>query len=316
MSVVAVIHTTRLDYSADVVEAVMDTRLGPFSDAHQRWDAFSLRAGPGAAVRRYADGFGNAAHLITLRRPHRYVEIVTQGTIETLLDDPFSLPVLPPRPLTPLEKHDFLSPSTLVPRDPSLEELAQPYRAGGETEGLQAVQALMAWVYESFTYRKDVTTVATTVTEVLAGRTGVCQDFAHLLIGLCRAAGIPARYVSGYIVSAGSQATQVRPTQTQSTQSQSQQSGQDGMTQSQSQSQVAQGTPPPRGAGASHAWIEAWTPAYGWRGFDPTNNLLASTLHVKMATGRDYADVPPSRGTFRGQATESLTVEVVARPLD
>ena len=69
-----------------------------------------------------------------------------------------------------------------------------------------------------------------------------------------------------------------------------------------------------RGAGASHAWIEAWTPAYGWRGFDPTNNLLASTLHVKMATGRDYADVPPSRGTLGGQATESLTVEVVARP--
>ena len=88
------------------------------------------------------------------------------------------------------------------------------------------------------------------------------------------------------------------------------------MSQSQSQSQVAQGTPPPRGAGASHAWIEAWTPAYGWRGFDPTNNLLASTLHVKMAIGRDYADVPPSRGTFRGQATESLTVEVVARPMD
>jgi transglutaminase-like putative cysteine protease len=308
MSVVAVSHTTRLDYSADVVEAVMDTRLGPFSDAHQRWDAFSLRAGPGAAVRRYADGFGNAAHLITLRRPHRYVEIVTQGRIETLLDDPFSPPVLPPRPLTPLEEHDFLSPSTLVPRDPSLEELAQPYRADGEAEGLQAVQALMAWVYGSFTYRRDVTTVATTVTEVLAGRTGVCQDFAHLLIGLCRAAGIPARYVSGYIVSSGSQATP--------SQSQTQQMGHDGMTQSQSQSQVAQGTPPPRGAGASHAWMEAWTPAYGWRGFDPTNNLLASTLHVKMATGRDYADVPPSRGTFRGQATESLTVEVVARPLD
>ena len=111
------------------------------------------------------------------------------------------------------------------------------------------------------------------------------------------------------IVSAGSQATQ-----SQATASQSQQMSQDGMSQSQSQSQPAQGPPPPRGAGASHAWIEAWTPAYGWRGFDPTNNLLASTLHVKMAIGRDYADVPPSRGTFRGQAAESLTVEVVARP--
>jgi transglutaminase-like putative cysteine protease len=308
MSVVSVTHTTRLDYSGDVVEAVMDTRLGPYSDAHQRWDSFSLRAAPRAAVRRYADGFGNVAHLITLRRPHRYVEIVTQGTIETLLDDPFALPALPPRPLTPLEVHDFLSPSALVPRDPSLEELARPYRAGGETAGLQAVQALMDWVYSSFTYRKDVTTVATTVTEVLAGRTGVCQDFAHLLIGLCRAAGIPARYVSGYIVSSGSQATQ--------SQSQTQQMGQDGMSQSQSQAQPAQGPPPPRGAGASHAWIEAWTPDYGWRGFDPTNNLLANTLHVKMACGRDYADVPPSRGTFLGHAAESLTVEVVARPID
>jgi transglutaminase-like putative cysteine protease len=195
-----------------------------------------------------------------------------------------------------------------VPRDSSLEELARPYRAGGETAGLQAVQALMDWVYSSFTYRKDVTTVATTVTEVLAGRTGVCQDFAHLLIGLCRAAGIPARYVSGYIVSSGSQATQ--------SQSQTQQMGQDGMSQSQSQAQPAQGPPPPRGAGASHAWIEAWTPDYGWRGFDPTNNLLANTLHVKMACGRDYADVPPSRGTFRGHAAESLTVEVEARPID
>jgi transglutaminase-like putative cysteine protease len=306
MSVVSVTHSTRLDYSADVVEAVMDTRLGPFSDAHQRWDTFSLRAAPGAAVRRYADGFRNAAHLITFRRPHRYVEIVTQGTIETLLDDPFALPAQPPRPLTPLEAHDFLSPSALVPRDPSLEELARPYRSGAQTEGVQVVQQLMAWVYDSFTYRRDVTTVATTVTEVLAGRTGVCQDFAHLLIGLCRAAGIPARYVSGYVVSSGSQATQ----------SQSQQMGQDGMSQSQSQSQPAQGPPPPRGGGASHAWIEAWTPAYGWRGFDPTTNLLASTLHVKMAIGRDYADVPPSRGTFRVQAAESLTVEVVARHRD
>jgi transglutaminase-like putative cysteine protease len=73
---------------------------------------------------------------------------------------------------------------------------------------------------------------------------------------------------------------------------------------------------PGRGAGASHAWIEAYTPTHGWRGFDPTNDLVASEFHIKMAIGRDYADVPPTRGTFRGVASERLTVDVRTESLD
>jgi transglutaminase-like putative cysteine protease len=101
---------------------------------------------------------------------------------------------------------------------------------------------------------------------------------------LCRSLEIPARYVSGYLV-------------------------------------MDSNTPPreggpSRGAGASHAWVEAWTPTHGWRGFDPTNNVLASENHVKMAIGRDYADVPPSRGVYRGSAPETLTVEVTTKILD
>ncbi|HVG98382.1 MAG TPA: transglutaminase family protein [Chloroflexota bacterium] len=301
---VSVTHTTRLDYSTDVVEAVMDTRLGPFSDMHQRWDGYEIRAAPGASVRRYNDGFGNAAHLITISRPHRYVEVVTRGEVETLLEDPFSLPAIAPRPLTASEAHDYLSPSSLVPHSEALIELAGAHQPAAPEARFEAVQQLMGWVYRSFSYRKDVTTVATTVTEVLEGRTGVCQDFAHVLIGLCRSIGVPARYVSGYVAVAG----------TQTTQTQSQTMSADGM--SQTQMQPPQGPPQPRGAGASHAWIEAWTPGYGWRGFDPTNNLVASTVHVKMAIGRDYTDIPPTRGTFRGEATERLTVEVAALPLD
>jgi transglutaminase-like putative cysteine protease len=79
---------------------------------------------------------------------------------------------------------------------------------------------------------------------------------------------------------------------------------------------LAADTGPSRGAGASHAWVEVFTPTHGWRGFDPTNNLLASTYHVKMAIGRDYNDVAPTRGTFRGHAEEKLSVEVQARALD
>ncbi|MDQ3701919.1 MAG: transglutaminase family protein, partial [Chloroflexota bacterium] len=197
---VTITHTTRLDYSAEVVEAVMDMRVGPLSDAHQRWDIYEIGASPSAAVRRYGDGFGNVAHLVTVSRPHRHVEVVTRGEVDVLLEDPFALPIGSIRPLMPAELHDYLSPSTLIPRFAELDALATPHRPSDPQGTFEAVQRLMTDVYRSFTYRKDVTTVATTVPEVLKGRTGVCQDFAHLLTGLCRAIDIPARYVSGYIV--------------------------------------------------------------------------------------------------------------------
>ena len=266
-------HRTRLAYSADVVESVMDTRLGPHSDEQQRWLGFELKVEPAAAVRRYDDGFGNAAHLVTVARPHRAVEIRMRGEIETLLVDPFAAPRTPPAQLDPAEIVDFTGPSKLVPRADALHSMAAPF--GGEPP-FEAVGKLMHLVHERFEYRADLTKVETDVAEVLTHSSGVCQDFAHVLIGLCRAIGVPARYVSGYLLAG------------------------------------AEGRPS-RGAEASHAWVEAFTPTHGWRGFDPTNDLLASESHVKMAVGRDYHDVPPTRGTFRGYADEDLTVAVTTR---
>ena len=319
---VTLTHKTRLDYTQAVVEGVMDTRLGPLSDAHQRWERHELQLAPGGAVRNYVDGFGNSAALLTVPRPHRYVEITTTGTVETLLLDPFAQPSEAPRLLSSAERFDYLGSSKLVAVPDGIRDLAAPHRPKTPEDTLDSVNAMMALIYRDFTYEKDVTTVTTTVQEMLETRTGVCQDFAHVLISLCRSVDVPARYVSGYIVSPP-------PTQTQS-QSQSQSgggtpaaqemSGTQSQSQSQSQStqsgvtaQPPQG--PSRGAGASHAWIEAYIPTHGWRGFDPTNNLLASESHVKMAIGRDYGDVPPTRGTFRGSAQEKLAVEVSAHPL-
>ena len=270
-------HTTRLDYDTDVVESVMDARLGPRSDEDQRWGRFELRTSPVGAVRRYADAFGNIGHLISVAAPHRHVEVVTVGEIETLLADPFALPRAAPSPLEPGELADYLQPSLLIPNDPGLAMLASAHRPLAPAAAFDSVSDLMHLVYREFTYTSDVTTVSTTVADLLATRTGVCQDLAHVLVGLCRSIGIPARYVSGYIVT-----------------------GADG---------------PKRGAGHSHAWADAWTPTHGWRGFDPTNDVLASEHHVKMAVGRDYRDVPPTQGTFRGLAEERLVVEVVARSL-
>lgn len=273
---VAVTHTTRLEYTADVVEGVTQARMGPHSDAHQHCQRFELRATPGATVNQYVDGFGNPTHLITVAAPHRYMEIVARSNVETLLGDPFQPPDVPPRPLTAAERADYVDPSNLVPSNAELDFLAAPFEPRTRDHTFVAVQAMMELIYQDFEYASQVTTVATTVPEVLAQRRGVCQDFAHVLIGLCRSVGIAARYVSGYIVA------DPRKNST-------------------------------RGAEASHAWVEAFTPTHGWRGFDPTNNLVASEYHIKMAVGRDYRDVAPTRGTYRGRASEQMHVEVQTR---
>jgi transglutaminase-like putative cysteine protease len=293
------IHRVAPTFGAHVVQGVIDVRLGPRSDADQRWQEYDLRVSPNAGVRRYTDGFGNAAHLITIARPHEEVELVSGGVVDTLLEDPFRVPPTPPAPLGPSGLADYLMPSAIVPAEPELERLAAPFRPATPGETLEAVRGLMGLVYRELDYEQHVTSVATTVPEVLKGRTGVCQDFAHVLIGLCRAIRVPARHVSGYIVASEGPLQQ---SQALGTTSQSRRLG--------------GGQGPSRRAGARHAWAEVYTPTHGWRGFDPTNNLLASTYHVTMGIGRDYNDVPPTRGTFRGVAEEKLSVEVSTHILD
>jgi len=118
---IVVEHRTRLAYSLDVVESVMDLRVGPRTDEHQRWISFDLRVEPAASVRRYNDGFGNAAHLITVARPHREIDVVMRGEVETTLADPFQSPGEQPPALARGDIADFLGPSPLVPRVLDLE---------------------------------------------------------------------------------------------------------------------------------------------------------------------------------------------------
>jgi transglutaminase-like putative cysteine protease len=211
-----------------------------------------LQVRPLGAVRRYGDAFDNAAHLITVARPHRYVEVLVTSTVETLLADPFAQPLVPAAPLRAAERFDYLQPSKLVALVPDVAAMAEPYRPDQPADTLGAVRGLMGLVYNGFAYQKDATTVSTTVPELLRQRSGVCQDFAHVLIALCRSIGVPARYVSGYIVAPAPPA----PSQVQS-QSQSQSvGGRQVQIQSQSQAQGVSTTEEPplgltRGAGAS-----------------------------------------------------------------
>ncbi|MFL5620692.1 MAG: transglutaminase domain-containing protein [Gemmatimonadaceae bacterium] len=277
---IRLVHVTRFDYSADVVEGVMEVRLGPLSDATQRWDRFQLSVTPSGSVRQFVDGFGNRTHLVTVGKPHRMLEVTTRSELSTTLENPFAPPGKTPRPLSPSEQIDFLSPSPLVPALGAFRDMLAAQGWSDEEPTFERVRGLSRLVHDTFTYQRDVTNVGTTVGEVLRLRTGVCQDFAHVLIGLCRAAGVPARYVSGYTVA-----------------------------------DLSKG-----GAGereqASHAWVEAYTSTHGWRGFDATNDVVVSDAHVKIAIGRDYADVSPTRGSFRGNAAQRLGVTVEVNRVD
>lgn len=277
---IAVTHVTRMEFGAEVTDSVMDARLGPRDDADQRVQHFRVKLEPAGHVHRYEDGFGNVAHLLTSVRPHTFLQVTAESQVQTYLSDPFAVPHDPPHALDPIERVEYLSASPLIPRTPFVDEMAAPFRSN---DTFEAVRRMGEFIHTEFTYRQNVTDVTTSIEQVVAGRQGVCQDFAHLLIGMCRAIDIPARYVSGYIVA---------------------------------RSMSADDHVPSRGDGASHAWAEAFTLAHGWRGFDPTNNLVANEHYVKVAIGRDYRDVPPTRGTYHGVAADKLTVAVNTRALD
>jgi transglutaminase-like putative cysteine protease len=178
------------------------------------------------------------------------------------------------------EAVEFTLPSHFAARDPALAAFAReaftPDRPLAE-----GALALMAQVHEQFDYKPLATHVGTRATEALAQRHGVCQDFAHVMIGACRSLGLAARYVSGYLL------TQPPP-----------------------------GQPRLVGADASHAWAAVWCPTQGWLALDPTNKVQAGMDHVTLAWGRDYADVAPLRGVIRGGGRAQPRVAVTVEPVE
>lgn len=174
---------------------------------------------------------------------------------------------------------EFALPSVYAPRDTALAAFGREAFSPG-TPLLQGAHALMLLVHRSFEYRPASTAVGTRAPEALALRRGVCQDYAHVMVGAMRSLGLAARYVSGYLLT----------------------------------------RPPPGkqrlvGADATHAWVDAWCPVHGWVALDPTNAMPAGLDHVTVAWGRDYADVAPLRGVIRGGGQVLPRVAVTVEPL-
>ncbi len=277
-------HITRLRYEPAVRESVMEVRMQPRTDARQRCLSFSLDLSPRANVIMYRDFFGNAVHHFDIPGQHEVIEVGAQAVVE----------VLPPLVASAAEAGNWkeldarvaqgdywemLLPSQYARPTELLEKLRAALDLKRRGNPLELVQKLNAELYEFFEYAPNTTKVDSPIDEALESRQGVCQDFAHIMIALVRQLKIPCRYVSGYLFHEDS----------------------------------AKDRSP---AGATHAWVEAYLGELGWVAFDPTNNLPGCERHIRVAIGRDYADVPPTRGVHKGEAGSELSVMVSVSPVD
>lgn len=274
-------HTTDLTYSDLISESVIELRMCARQEHDQHRLAFALAVGPAATVTSYFDWLGNLVHAFTVNKFHRQIRLVATSVVETqrFRLDPLDLVDLyPPSPdAYDYETWDFLNFSGPVMDSAALRSLAVEIHPR-EGEPLGAIgQRMLDLINTRFTYQQGMTTSASPISETLEHGCGVCQDFTHLMIGLSRAMGIPARYVSGL----------VHPDRERY-----------------------------RGFTQTHAWCELLFPSSGWVGFDPTNHCTVSQNFVKVAVGRDYRDVPPNKGVYRGKAAESIAVAVHSEELE
>lgn len=262
-----------------------DAHLCPVSDSLQNCVEFELHTVPETpAMYRRLDFFLNQVYHFEISAPHTELRVIASSTVETMVDSRELTQPTPTESLKGLERdeqyYDFLHASERVPLEPMFLHEAMEVCSGIDDVRLQ-IEALMAYVFDEFDYDAEATEVDTPIADALQARHGVCQDFAHVLIALCRSLRIPARYVSGYFW--------VDP--------EDRHIAADDNT-------------------ASHAWVECFLPGIGWLGYDPTHNRLADERYIKVALGRDYADVRPLAGTYRGGGRAQMDVEVQVERLD
>jgi transglutaminase-like putative cysteine protease len=278
-----ILHRTRFSYGASVRESFNEARLQPVTTDGQTCHSFLLKVLPTSKLSHYLDFYLNYVHLFEVTQAHTELTVEANSTVTTP-DVPGLAAAATPSPLDQIGAcarldrcYDFLQSSTYVEVGADLWRLAIDVTAG-QTDGWQAAQAIMRFIHREFRYQPAATHVHTHMRDVLSARAGVCQDFAHVMLGLCRAMKMPARYVSGYLYNGPAEHL--------------------------------------KGAQASHAWVEVYVPGHGWWGLDPTNNRQPDGHYVKVAVGRDYADVSPLKGTYRGTAKRQLTVDVLVTRLE
>jgi transglutaminase-like putative cysteine protease len=288
-----VLHETQYEYGFSVTLSQQLLHLTPRSFQFQQCESHEVRIDPQPDERHEAiDFFGNHTQYLAIAEPHATLTLVAESTItllqrpgqeiiansvswETVRDD--LRKIGDPTRLEPI-KFLFESPHVTISDDLAAYALLSFTE---ERSVLSAALDLTLRIHRDFTFDSEATDISTPLSELLLIRRGVCQDFAHLMIGCLRTLGIPCRYVSGYILT-----------------------------------HPAPGTPRLIGADASHAWVSVYCPSIGWVDFDPTNKCMVNVEHVTLGWGRDFSDVTVLRGVMLGGGEQSLEVRVTVTPLD
>ena len=279
----AISHVTRYRYDAPVRESVMQLFMQPKSEGSQRLVSFQVSTTPRAGLQAYTDHFGNAVYHFDVPGTHRELLVEVEAQVENVAV------TAPPEwvegsawsTLEAMqargEHFDMLHPHGMAQVTPALQAFIAEQGLSRTSDPMTTMRRLNRTLFDAFDYAPEETDVDSPIDVALGKRKGVCQDFAHIMLATARNWGIPSRYVSGYLYTkrdAGDRSA----------------------------------------ADATHAWVEAFIPGAGWVGFDPTNNVIAGERHIRVAIGRDYDDVPPARGVFKGPANSELAVAVSVTP--
>lgn len=277
-------HRTLFRYTEPVVHSQHLLHMAPREVAHQSVHHHSLIVEPAPSLRtEHVDAFGNTVVLLEIEVPHTELVVYARSTIESTPGQ------LPPFETTAawdrlhaldVDVIQFACASRLTMPTLEIADYARVSFPPGRPV-LEGALDLTRRIFREFKFDATATDVSTPLTRVFQQRRGVCQDFAHLELACLRALHIPARYVSGYIL------THPPP-----------------------------GQPKMQGADASHAWVSVWAPETGWVDFDPTNNRVAGDEHIAFAYGRDYDDISPISGILLGGNEHTVTVAVDVTPLD
>jgi transglutaminase-like putative cysteine protease len=271
-------------YDDIVRQSQNELRACPSSDEHQQLIAYRVTTHPAARVLSFTDYWGTRVDAFGVREPHVALEVIAEASVET---SPRPLVTVSPRmsavrTLDFRDRHvEYLSPSDHTAGGADVQAAAERVGAMAGDDAVGVVLGVHRFVNSALSYTPGATAIGVDVEEVLACGEGVCQDYAHLAISLCRTLGVPARYISGYFFT-NSDATG------------------DDVTDDVVEVQT-------------HAWFEAAIPGFGWLALDPTNAQQVGLRHVKIGHGRDYDDVPPVKGVYAGKATPSVDALVQMR---
>jgi transglutaminase-like putative cysteine protease len=275
MPVFKIHHITKYTYDKAVKESVNQIRLFPYFSTDQEvlQHEWNITNYPDLHI--YHDYWNNRVGAFNILDPHTELSVESRLVVRTTSPQDIFLSYYGTRDELNAEMSDNLALLELTYTEPveaqdEINDIVQLIADPSKTIA-EKVHDCSEYIFQHFQYIKGITDIETTVDEILQHKSGVCQDFAHVMLQILRTLKIPSRYVSGYIC----------PSEL-------------GM----------------RGEGATHAWVEAWIPGHGWAGIDPTNNLWVTNNHVKLAVGRNFTDCSPVKGSFKGPVKQSLSVYV------